>query len=635
MKHFYALLLTLTISALSFGQVNYLNDGFNYTDNDLLTNNGWTAHSGAGTQPVDVGTSNGLTYAGFNDGPTSITGLLAGNAARLDNTGEDINKALSSVPGSGSTIYISFLLNVTNANAGYFMHLSPTNTGTQAARVFVKPSAIDAATKFNIGISNTSTGVYAATPTELSLNTTYLIIIKYDNSTTGAVSLWAVASGIPASEAAAGPAEVSASGSGNAAIDRICLRQFNASQNETIDALYVSSTWLGTIPCSLNLGTEVATCDAVTLAIDTYNVTIPFTGGNSGTYNLSSNIGTIGGDNPSTTAAGNITITNIPEGTNVTLTITGTCGLSKVVAAPQCKPVNTLPYSEPFNYTAGTALGSTQRWSNANTGDDILAVSGNLSYPGITSSGNSVAFDNGGIDCMTPFTNTTSGNLYAGFLMNVTDNSGMTEANQDYFVTLADNGSFRARVFIKKTGTTYQLGLDSTGTTTNNLSTAFFNVGDVVYVIIGYDFVTNTLSAWFNPTVATFTAGTTPDLTNTPAAAISNLNGFMLRQGSTNLTPFITIDELRIATTTTEILSVKQNNISGLNVYPNPANDFLHITTAANGVKTIAIYDVVGKEVLNTTTANEVINVSSLNAGVYLVKITEEGKTATRKLVIK
>ncbi|KGO80968.1 hypothetical protein Q762_10005 [Flavobacterium cauense R2A-7] len=87
--------------------------------------------------------------------------------------------------------------------------------------------------------------------------------------------------------------------------------------------------------------------------------------------------------------------------------------------------------------------------------------------------------------------------------------------------------------------------------------------------------------------------------------------------------------------TTVAQLGVQENNISGLNIYPNPANDFLHITTSANGVKTVTIYDVVGKQVLNTTTANEVINVSSLNAGIYMVKITEEGKTATRKLVIK
>ncbi|KGO93866.1 hypothetical protein Q767_14435 [Flavobacterium enshiense DK69] len=75
--------------------------------------------------------------------------------------------------------------------------------------------------------------------------------------------------------------------------------------------------------------------------------------------------------------------------------------------------------------------------------------------------------------------------------------------------------------------------------------------------------------------------------------------------------------------------------MTGLNIYPNPANDVLHITTSANEIKTIAIYDVMGKEVFNTTTANETINITSLNAGVYIIKITEEGKTATRKLVIK
>ncbi|MGX7667555.1 T9SS type A sorting domain-containing protein [Flavobacterium pedocola] len=84
-----------------------------------------------------------------------------------------------------------------------------------------------------------------------------------------------------------------------------------------------------------------------------------------------------------------------------------------------------------------------------------------------------------------------------------------------------------------------------------------------------------------------------------------------------------------------KIENEETNSIDGLNIYPNPANDLLHITTDANGVKTVVIYDVVGKQVLNTTTANESISVASLNPGIYMVKITEEGKTATRKLVIK
>lgn len=85
----------------------------------------------------------------------------------------------------------------------------------------------------------------------------------------------------------------------------------------------------------------------------------------------------------------------------------------------------------------------------------------------------------------------------------------------------------------------------------------------------------------------------------------------------------------------TASLSVKENNIAGLKVYPNPVtNGKLFITTDSNVEKTVAIYDVLGKQVVNTT-ATESVNVSNLKGGVYIVKITEEGKTATRKLVIK
>ncbi|WP_447635780.1 T9SS type A sorting domain-containing protein [Flavobacterium microcysteis] len=92
------------------------------------------------------------------------------------------------------------------------------------------------------------------------------------------------------------------------------------------------------------------------------------------------------------------------------------------------------------------------------------------------------------------------------------------------------------------------------------------------------------------------------------------------------------IDDVKLTGNT---LSVKENNIAGLKVYPNPVtNGKLFITSDANIEKTVAIYDVLGKQVVNTT-ATEFVNVSNLKGGVYIVKITEEGKTATRKLVIK
>ena len=82
-------------------------------------------------------------------------------------------------------------------------------------------------------------------------------------------------------------------------------------------------------------------------------------------------------------------------------------------------------------------------------------------------------------------------------------------------------------------------------------------------------------------------------------------------------------------------LSVSQNAISGLKVYPNPVtNGTLFIDTDSNAVKAVSIFDVLGKQVVKTST-EQAVNVSTLKGGVYIVKITEDGKTATRKLVIR
>lgn len=92
------------------------------------------------------------------------------------------------------------------------------------------------------------------------------------------------------------------------------------------------------------------------------------------------------------------------------------------------------------------------------------------------------------------------------------------------------------------------------------------------------------------------------------------------------------IDDIKLTGTT---LGVSKNAIAGLQVYPNPVVDgMLYINTTANASKEVVVYDVLGKQVVKATTENAV-NVSKLTAGVYIVKVTEEGKIATRKLVIK
>ena len=71
-------------------------------------------------------------------------------------------------------------------------------------------------------------------------------------------------------------------------------------------------------------------------------------------------------------------------------------------------------------------------------------------------------------------------------------------------------------------------------------------------------------------------------------------------------------------------------------MYPNPvSNGVLHVESNLNSERTISLYNVLGKQVISTTTSNTTINIANLNSGVYIVKITEGGKTATKKLVVK
>ena len=176
----------------------------------------------------------------------------------------------------------------------------------------------------------------------------------------------------------------------------------------------------------------------------------------------------------------------------------------------------------------------------------------------------------------------------------------------------------------------------NSSTTAANYHATLFNTGDVVLVVFGYHFATNTLAAWINPDLATFTITTPPSLVDLPTTPITSIGGFILRQDSDTATPAMVIDELKVASNVTTFLGVNQNTISGLTLYPNPVkNGVLFIETALNSPKTVAIYDLLGKEVLHTTTSSNAVNVHTLSKGLYIAKITEEGKTAAVKIAVE
>ena len=76
------------------------------------------------------------------------------------------------------------------------------------------------------------------------------------------------------------------------------------------------------------------------------------------------------------------------------------------------------------------------------------------------------------------------------------------------------------------------------------------------------------------------------------------------------------------------------NNFANTEIYPNPANDFIHIKTEEINVN-IKIINISGQKILekNNVQNGEQININNLESGVYIVKISSNNGIAFRKLI--
>jgi hypothetical protein len=90
--------------------------------------------------------------------------------------------------------------------------------------------------------------------------------------------------------------------------------------------------------------------------------------------------------------------------------------------------------------------------------------------------------------------------------------------------------------------------------------------------------------------------------------------------------------------TTFETESVKNVQPSYIaKVYPNPATDMVYVDVADNSVQQITLVDVTGKVIGTYAVAQDhtAINTSSLPAGMYILQMTGNEKTATARFVKK
>lgn len=85
-----------------------------------------------------------------------------------------------------------------------------------------------------------------------------------------------------------------------------------------------------------------------------------------------------------------------------------------------------------------------------------------------------------------------------------------------------------------------------------------------------------------------------------------------------------------------EILSTSYIELENLNVYPNPATDFLHISSDKVNIMSGVIFNAVGKKVISFSIKNQVgkVDVGRLNPGIYFVIVQlEMGQVEVRKFV--
>ena len=244
-----------------------------------------------------------------------------------------------------------------------------------------------------------------------------------------------------------------------------------------------------------------------------------------------------------------------------------------------------LPYTDSFaNVTAsgGTAyavgqtlVGQTNAgngWvsigSNNLTNLEPTIVTGNLTYPGLPSSGNSVAFYGAAGKSARLNLNTavTTGRTYYSYLLKVTDISTLgLAATNNAFTCFSDDPAGQAnllqrggaRMVAKKSGAGYQLGIGKSSTPADYaFDSTTRNVNDTLFVVASYERVGSATIAnlWINPATNTFgsptapaplvvcTNGTTSDLN------VNGVRAFVVMCQNSNA-PSGIIDELRIGTT--------------------------------------------------------------------------------------
>lgn len=459
------LLIGLTTVLLN-SQGQFSHEPFSYTPDP--TNGIYTQSSGSWVR-INTGdsilvTSGSLSYPGL---PVST-----GNKIAFDGTGSDNYRIFGTAITSGS-VYYSFILNLSalgslTTTGGYFTGLLQT-ASTSAFGATIRTRLSTTVGKYNIGISTRSNSAVSWLAADLDPGTSYFVVGAYDiiaGSANDVARIWLNTSAIGSAEPAADATAVAGTDLGAAGIERIFIRQDNATNTPfvEIDEIRVGTTWTsvtpgGAVP-TLSISSPLPVFGDVCINTSAGPNSFTITGSNLTTADVT--VAALAGYTYSTTAGGTYTTTlNItqPGGTlnqqifvrfdplavqsyNGNIAVAGGGVTIPVNAAASGAGVNTIPSLTTGNATAITQVSATLAGTITANGCTPVTAYG-IEYSTVSGfpngSGTQVASTNiGGGNYTSDITGLTFGTTYY-YKAYATNGGGTGYGTEQSFTTATPN----------------------------------------------------------------------------------------------------------------------------------------------------------------------------------------------------
>jgi hypothetical protein len=128
--------------------------------------------------------------------------------------------------------------------------------------------------------------------------------------------------------------------------------------------------------------------------------------------------------------------------------------------------------------------------------------------------------------------------------------------------------------------------------------------------------------------------------TSTTQTVVVNFSTAGFVKDNCEFVVFVQHDAEKVVTQTmkvdvSSIVGIEELEGQQVSIYPNPATDYVQVLSSGKG--DVNIYDITGKLVMTSRINNptEVLDISKLAKGVYVLKTSTSDKVFTKKLVIE